>query len=43
MQRESFSLRVSVGAALGCGDWSERKDIGSLVGERGGRKGNQAT
>lgn len=28
---------------LGQGDWSERKDSGSLVGERRGRKGNQAT
>lgn len=43
---ESLScFPVSVGAALslGYGDWSERKDSGSLVWERGGRKGNQAT
>lgn len=37
------SVSVGVVLSLGCGDWSERKDSGSLVGERRGRKGNQAT
>ena len=39
------SAGAAVGVALyvGRGDWSERKDSGSLVGERRGRKGNQAT
>lgn len=43
--RDSSCFPVSVGVALslGYGDWSERKDSGSLVWERGGRKGNQAT
>lgn len=38
-----FSSSLLEQLSLGRSDWSERKDIGSLVGERGGRKGNQAT